>query len=153
VSALVLDSEPLSILTRTRPGPQHSTVHAALRAALDSGVDVWVPAAVLAEQYRGGTHDQVVDSYLGRSSGITMADTTRQLARRIGNLLTRAGRGSKDHVGATVVAVAITAGGGVVLTGDPDDLTAIADGVVGVTIEVRLAMGVEQTTAAPLPLV
>lgn len=135
MSALVLDSEAFSILARARSGPQHATVHAALRAALDSHVDVWVPAAVLAEQYRGGTHDQVVDSYLGPATGITVADTTRQLARRIGNLLARVGRGSKDHVDATVVAVAVSAGGGLILTGDPNDLTAIADGLVGVTIE------------------
>ena len=135
MSALVLDSEAFSILARARSGPQHSTVQAALRAALDSTVDVLVPAAVLAEQYRGGSHDQVVDSYLGRSTGITVADTTRHLARRIGNLLTRASRGSEDHVDAAAVAVAISAGGGVILTGDPDDLCAIAEGVVGVTIE------------------
>ena len=135
MSALVLDSEAFSILARARSGPRHSTVRAALRAALDSHVDVWVPAAVLAEQYRGGAHDQVVDSYLGRPTGITVADTTRQLARLAGNLLTHAGRGSKDHVDATAVAVAISAGGGLILTGDPDDLTAIADGIVGVTIE------------------
>lgn len=92
-----------------------------------------VPAAVLAEQYRSGAH-QVVDSYLGRATGILVADTTRPLARRIGNLLVRARRGSEDHVDATAVAVAAD-GGGVILTGDPDDLGAIADGLLNVAIE------------------
>jgi hypothetical protein len=135
VSALVLDSEAFSVLARARSGSQHSTVQAALTAAVAAGVDVWVPAAVLAEQYRGGTHDQVVDSYLGRSTGISVADTTRPLARRIGNLLTRTGRGAEHHVDAAVVAVAVGTGGGVILTGDIDDLTALADGVLGITIE------------------
>jgi predicted nucleic acid-binding protein len=135
VSTLVLDSQAFSVLARARPGPQHATVQAALRAAVDTGADVLVPAAVLAEQYRGGAHDQVVDSYLGRSTGITVGDTTRPLARRIGNLLARAKRGSEDHVDAAVVAVAAAAGGGVIITGDPDDLATIATGLVNITIE------------------
>jgi hypothetical protein len=86
-------------------------------------------------KYRGGAHDQVVDSYLGRETGIDVADTNRQSARRIGNLLARAGRGSKDHVDATVVAVAVSRGGGVILTGDPSDLAALADGLFGIVVE------------------
>lgn len=131
----MLDSQAFSVLARARQGRQHGTVQAALRAAADVGADVLVPAAVLAEQYRGGSHDQVVDSYLGRSTGITVADTTRPLARRIGNLLARAQRGSEDHVDAAAVAVAAAAGGGVILTGDPDDLATIADGLTAIAIE------------------
>lgn len=138
MNGLVLDSEAFSRLARARqheqpeqPGP----VLAALQAAFEVGLNVWVPAAVLAEQYRGGRHDQLVDSCLGRHTGIQVADTTRALARRVGNLLARAGRGSADHVDATVVAVATAIGGGLVVTGDPDDLEVLADGLVGVTIE------------------
>ena len=86
-----------------------------------------VPAAVLAEQYRGGRHDQVLDACLGRYPGITVIDTDRPLARQIGHLLARQARGSQHHVDATVVAVALACGGGVVLTSDPDDLAALAD--------------------------
>lgn len=93
-----------------------------------------MPAAVLAEQYRGGTHDQVVDSYLGRESGLRVVPTTRQLARQIGHLLARAGRGSDDHVDATVVSVAIAGGGGVIATGDSQDLSILAEGLVGITV-------------------
>ena len=49
--------------------------------------------------------------------------------------MARAGRGSKDHVDATVVAVAVSRGGGVILTGDPRDLAALADGLIGITVE------------------
>ncbi|MEX0427628.1 hypothetical protein AB3X52_08360 [Nocardioides sp. DS6] len=90
---------------------------------------------MLAEQYRGGRYDQIVDSCLGRHTGIGVADTTRILARTIGNLLARAGRGSADHVDASVVAAALAAGGGVIATGDPDDLNGLAADLPGVRIE------------------
>lgn len=135
MSALILDSEAFSRLARSRSGRAPGAVHAALKAAAESDADVIVPAAVLAEQYRGGRHDQIVDSCLGRRTGIEVADTTRALARTIGGLLARAGRGSADHVDASVVAVALAAGGGVIAAGDPNDLNALAAGLPGVTIE------------------
>lgn len=122
------------MLARSRVG-QQPKVHAALRAALLAGADVLVPAAVLAEQYRGGAHDQIVDSYLGRETGIDVVDTDQRLARLVGNLLARSGRGSQDHVDATVVAVAVSNGGGVLLTGDSPDLTALSDGLPGLVVE------------------
>lgn len=122
------------MLARRRSGRQRG-VHAALRAASLAGSDVLVPAAVLAEQYRGGAHDQIVDSYLGRETGIDVADTDQRLARRVGNILARSGRGSRDHVDATVVAVAVSNGGGVILTGDPRNLTALSDGLPGLVVE------------------
>ena len=132
---LVLDAEPFAALARSRTGKSPGSVQAALRAAVEVGAEVLVPAAVLAEQYRGGRDDQIVDSCLGRYSGIEVRDTTRQLARRIGNVLARVGRGSADHVDATVVAVAVTAGGGVIVTGDPDDMEALAAGLPGIGVE------------------
>jgi len=135
VTALVLDAEALSAVARSRAGSPPGAIHAALRAAVETGRDVVVPAAVLAELYRGGRHDQSVDACLGRFTGIDVADTTRPLARRIGHLLARAGRGSADHVDASVVAAALALGGGVVATGDPGDLEALAAGLPGIAIE------------------
>ncbi len=135
MTALVLDSEGFSALARSRQGSPPGPVHAALRAAVESGSEVVVPAAVLAEQYRGGPHDQVVDSCLGRHTGIDVVNTDRRLARAVGHLLSRAGRGSERHVDATTVAVAVAAGGGVVLTADVDDLQELATDLVGVTVE------------------
>ncbi|MFT4187770.1 MAG: hypothetical protein QM621_04240 [Aeromicrobium sp.] len=135
MTALVLDSEALSQLARSRSGRSPGAVHAALVAAVEAEADVLVPAAVLAEQYRGGRHDQVVDSCLGRYSGIEVVDTTRALARITGHVLARAGRGSADHVDATVVAVALSARDAVIATGDVADLTALAGDLPGVSVE------------------
>ena len=92
-------------------------------------------AAVLAEQYRGARHDQLVDSCLSRWTSIQVAGTDRSLARRVGNLLGRHGLGSEHHVDATVVATALAAGGGLILTSDPRDLERLADGLVGVQVK------------------
>ena len=132
---LVLDSESLSILARARPvTPSQSMGVAAVTEALNRGLDVLVPAAVLAELYRGAQHDQVLDSCLSRFPAIVVVDTDQALARDIGHLLARAGRGSADHVDASVVAVAVQAGGGLIVTGDLDDISALAHGVRGVRV-------------------
>jgi len=132
VSALVLDAEALSALARA--GPHERTVRAALAAALAEAADVAVPAAVLAELYRGGGHDQAVDACLAREGGIAVIPTDRSLARQIGHLLAAASRGSEHHVDAAVVAVCAAAGGGVVVTGDPSDLSRLAGGSPLITI-------------------
>jgi len=111
------------------------TVRAALRAATMTTTDVVVPAAVLAECYRGGGHDQAIDACLGREGGIRIVNTDRALARRVGNLLARAGVGSGFHVDGCVVATCAMAGGGVVLTGDPDDVGRLAASTIGVRFE------------------
>jgi predicted nucleic acid-binding protein len=133
MSVLVLDSEPLSSLARR--GPHERTVRAALTAALVEASDVVVPAAVLSELYRGGRHDQAIDACLAREGGIAVAPTDRSLARLVGHLLAAASRGSQDHVDATVVAVCAAAGGGVVLTADPLDLSALSGGSPAITIQ------------------
>jgi len=136
MSALVLDSEAFSALARARTeGARPPRLHAALVSALASDADVLVPAAVLAEQYRGGRHDQITDSFLARYPFVTIVDTDRKMARLIGNILARVGLGSTHHVDASVVATAIVAQGGVILTGDPDDLIRLTAGIPGVRVE------------------
>jgi hypothetical protein len=49
-------------------------------------------------------------------------DTDVRLARLVGGVLHASSVGSEDMVDAHLVAVAVEAGGGVVLTGDTDDL-------------------------------
>jgi len=132
---LVLDSEAVSVIARASKGdPRARPVLAALQAALELGNDVVVPAAVLAEQYRGGRHDHLVDACLSRYSAIEVVDTTRSLAKSVGNILARAGLGSAHHVDATVVAVAVREGGGLVMTSDPKDIETLAAGLVGVSV-------------------
>ncbi len=133
----MLDCAALDQLARSR-GPQRSRpgrVHAALRGALNADAQVIVPAAVLAELYRGSTHDQAVDACLGRNGQIAVADTTRQLARQIGHLLAHANCDSAHHVDAAVVATALASGGGLILTGDPGDLKALAAGQPRIRVE------------------
>lgn len=132
MSCLTLDAEALSSLARG--GRHEATVRAALAAALAEGVDVLVPAAVLAECYRGSRYDPAIDSCLSRRGGIGVVPTDRPLARRVGHLLASADRGSEHHVDATVVATCATAGGGVILTADAADLTALTPAGSAVTV-------------------
>jgi predicted nucleic acid-binding protein len=121
VSALVLDSEAIAALARG--GEQERTVRAALTAAADTSALVVVPAAALAELYRGVAGDQAIDACLGAEGGIAVVPTDRPLARRIGKILADAGRATEDHADGSVVAVCAAAGGGLILTGDPRKVT------------------------------
>jgi predicted nucleic acid-binding protein len=122
---LVLDSEALSALARGRSA-RADDVRAALTAAHQLNRDVVVPAVILAELYRGAGHNQFVDACLNRESGIDVCDTTRQFARTVGGVLAAANAGSDDLADAHCVAVAVDAGGGVIITGDPRDITRLA---------------------------
>ncbi len=121
VAALVLDSEAMAALARG--GEQERTVRAALTAAADASTEVVVPAAALAELYRGVAGDQAVDACLGAEGGIAVIPTDRPLARRIGKILADAGRATEDHADGSLVAVCAAAGGGLILTGDPRKVT------------------------------
>ncbi|MEA2901226.1 MAG: hypothetical protein QOH36_1113 [Actinomycetota bacterium] len=121
VKALVLDSEAIAALARG--GEQERTVRAALTAAADTSTEVVVPAAALAELYRGVAGDQAIDACLGAEGGIAVIPTDRPLARRIGKILADAGRATEDHADGSVVAVCAAAGGGLILTGDPRKVT------------------------------
>ena len=118
---LVLDSEALSSLARQR-GPRFREVRAALEAARRLNRDVITPAVILAELYRGGGHNQVVDSCLSRETYIDVRETDRDFARYVGGVLAAARADSSDMADAHAVATAVESGGGVILTGDEDDL-------------------------------
>jgi predicted nucleic acid-binding protein len=119
---LVLDAEAVSRLAHQG---RRAEVKAAMAAALRLRRDVVVPAVVLAELYRGPKHDAVVDALLARETAIAVRDTDRALARLVGGVLA-AGADSEDMVDAHVVATAVEAGGGILLTGDADDLERLA---------------------------
>jgi len=134
--ALVLDSGAVSLLARSPTRTDVATVLTYLQVALEKGLPVRVPAAVLAEQYRGQGHDQAIDAFLSRyKDGVRIVNTDRDLARLVGNLLARSRRGSEDHVDATVVATAVRLGGGLIMTSDPDDITRLADGLPNIEVE------------------
>jgi len=134
MKAIVLDSEAISRLARAKPGAAKGVVQTWVTAAAKTGTPIYLPAAVLSEQYRGGSHDQAIDSCLSRYPGIEIVPTTRELASKIGHFLAIAKLGSAHHVDATVIAVAQTLGGAVILTSDPDDLRLLANNIS--TIEI-----------------
>lgn len=118
---LILDSEAVNALAR----PNERGV-ALLRAAAITdrarrdGATVAVPTVVLSEVYRGDGTDVQVDRLL---STVRELPLTRSIARLAGQLRATAGTGS--GVDAMVAATAVRAGGGLVATGDPDDLEAL----------------------------
>lgn len=133
MNALILDSEAISRLAErpTRIG----TVHAALAAARATRSTVAVPAAVLAEQYRGGGYNKRLDAFMARNTQIEIVDTDRSLARMIGAVLSSHRLGSQHHVDASVISTAIKLGPSVILTCDVDDLRRLAIGIPAVEVE------------------
>lgn len=121
----MLDSEALSALAGRRSKRQEE-VRAALAAAVQLRRDVIVPAVVLAELYRGRGRSSLLDACLSRETGLLIRNTDRSFARLVGGVLAAARAGSELLADAHVVAAAVEAGGGVVLTGDPDDLVGLA---------------------------
>ena len=92
--------------------------------SLQRGHRPLVPAAVLAQAWRGGPQAQL--SRLLR--GCQVEDLTESRARQAGAACAQAG--TRDIVDATVV-VGAMARGDLVVTSDPDDLTRIAASLLG----------------------
>ena len=98
--------------------------------------DVAVPTVILAELYRGAGRNQMVDSLLARETeALELRDTDRVLARLVGGVLAAAGARSEDLADAHVVAVAVEAGGGVIMTTDDLDLSRLAGPYRTVVVE------------------
>lgn len=132
---VVLDQRALDALAGA-DGPAKRHVRRAMVAAARLRHDVAAPTVVLAEMYRGGGRNQLVDALLSREEqALVLRDTDRPLARLVGGVLAAAGAGSEDLADAHVVAVAVEGGGGVMLTGDPQDLSRLSDPYRTVVIE------------------
>ena len=119
MNVVVLDAEALSALA-AGPAARQREVRAALHAAHRLRREVIVPALVLAELYRGAARSRRLDAFLATEIGLMVRVTDRALARLVGAMLVAAEAGSELIVDAHVVAVAVEAGGGIVLTTDPD---------------------------------
>ena len=127
MAALVLDAGALSALAARRPTDTTRRVRALLVEALARNAPVVVPSAVLAELYRGEAADAALDRVLtGR--GVRVVTTGRAMARVAGALRHRDRLDSCHVVDCLVVATAVRMGGGLVATGDPDDLRRLARG-------------------------
>jgi predicted nucleic acid-binding protein len=122
---LILDAGAVIALAR-----DDTRARAFIRRAIELDAEVRVPVVVLAETLRGNQRDAAVHRVLNAVSDSAPIDEA--IGRRAGALLGRADR--SDTVDAIVVAEAIESGGAGILTGDPLDLTALADGERSVTI-------------------
>jgi predicted nucleic acid-binding protein len=123
---LILDSGAVIALSRS-----DTRARAALAAALEADAEVSIPAVVVAETVRGVAADAPVNRIVKAVGEVDLVD--EPVGRVAGRLLGDAG--SSSTVDAIVVATAIEAGGAVVLTGDPDDLGALATEHAEVIVE------------------
>jgi predicted nucleic acid-binding protein len=125
MTALVLDTRALEVIADPKADLQAAR---RMRDMLDSadriGIPVRVPTAVLAEAYRGSAADAAIDRILGR--GIRPITLGQATARQAGDLKHRDRLDSCHTVDAVVIATVIRFGGGIVATGDPDDLRSLA---------------------------
>lgn len=116
---LILDSGAVIALSRN-----DLRARATLAAAREASVEVSIPSVVVAETVRGSAKDAAVNRVIKAVGEVSSAD--ERTGREAGALLGAAR--STSTVDALVIASAIEVGGGVVLTGDPDDLDPLADG-------------------------
>jgi predicted nucleic acid-binding protein len=127
---LVLDAAGLEALAATRPSDMF---RALLREAHRRGREVIAPTVVCAELARGRSRTRALEGAvsrhnraLGERPALRLVDTDFDLARRVGAILDATASGSERIVDAHVVAVCIPAGGGLVVTSDPDDIAELA---------------------------
>lgn len=123
---LILDAG--AVIALARAGQR---ARAVLAAAREARVQVSIPSVAVAETVRGVAADAPVNRVLKAVGEVDAANEA--IGRTAGRLLGDAG--SSETVDAVVVATAIEAGGAVVLTGDPDDLSVLADEHREVVIE------------------
>lgn len=124
---VVLDAEALNALLVSGHRGRR-TVHRHLEVARRMDREVCVPSVTLAELYRGVARSRALDALLARTDDVMTRDTDPRFARLVGAVLHEAGAGSVLLADAHAVAAAVDAGGGVVLTGDPNDVGRLAAG-------------------------
>ncbi len=104
-----------------------------MRSAHGRNAPVRVPSAVLVALYRGSGFNEPVDAVLARGF-LQVVTTGARIARMAGHLLARIDAGSEMAVNALVVATTVRLGGGMILTHDPKDLSALAANTPNVAI-------------------
>jgi len=114
---LILDSGAVIALAR---GDHRA--RAFLARALELEAPVAVPVVVVAETVRGGSRDAPINRLLKAVGSVPEAREAH--GRTAGRLMAAAGLPAT--VDALVVAQAMEDGGGMILTGDPDDLERLA---------------------------
>ncbi len=131
--AVVLDAEAVHALAHQRRGSQAARrTQAVLCWAQRNDADVYIPAAVLIELYRGRPGDAEIDRVV--KLGGRVIPTTTRIARVAGALLAKAGIDSRFAIEAVIVAEAVLLGDCIIATHNPEDLLALAEGQPGVRV-------------------
>lgn len=135
---LVLDAAALAALAHPRP-PER--LRALLQEAARRRREVIVPTVVCAEVARGRARTRSLEAVLrrhdsarGEQPALRLVDTDFGLARQVGSILESTSSGSERIVDTHVVAVCVPEGGGLVVTSDASDITALAGAVPAVRI-------------------
>lgn len=125
MNSIVLDTRALELFADPKADERAAQiVRDLLRAARQTDTRVRVSAAVLAEAYRGTPADAVIDRVFG--GDVKPITFGQGMARQAARLKHRDKLNSCHTVDAAVVATSIRLGGGIVITGDPDDLAFLA---------------------------
>lgn len=125
MTAVILDTRAVEVLADHKADPAAARhLRDLLAWAARRDVPVRIPTAVLAEAYRGTRADVGVDRVL--NSGVRAITIGRATARVAGALRYRDGLDSCHTVDALVVATAVRLGGGIIATGDPNDIGTLA---------------------------
>jgi hypothetical protein len=125
MTAIILDTRALEVIADPKADPR-ATQHMRdlLAVAARTGTPVRVPTAVLAEAYHSTAADAAIDRVLG--NGIRPITLGKSTARHAAGLTYRDRLDSCHTVDAVVVATSIRLGGGIIATGDPNDLRSLA---------------------------
>ena len=125
MTAIILDTRALEVIADPKADPR-ATQHMRdlLAVAARTGTPVRIPTAVLAEAYHSTAADAAIDRVLG--NGIRPITLGQSTARRAGGLKYRDRLDSCHTVDAVVVATSIRLGGGIIASGDPNDLRSLA---------------------------
>jgi predicted nucleic acid-binding protein len=125
MTAIILDTRALEVIADPKADSRATQrMRDLLAVAARTGTPVRVPTAVLAEVYHSTAADAAVDRVLGK--GIRPITLGQSMARQAGGLKYRDRLDSCHTVDAVVVATSIRLGGGIIATGDPDDLQSLA---------------------------
>jgi len=125
-SRLILDSGAVIALAR---GDQRA--RGFIERAIETGCEVLVPSVAVAETVRGrGPRDAPVNRILAAIDSVLVADEAA--ARTAGDLL--GATGTDETIDALVVAGAILAGGGRILTSDPANIKKLARATPEITV-------------------
>lgn len=115
-------------------------LRALLRRSIERGGEVLCAAVTLAEVCRGPARTRRVEAALARVHGgqrVRVVPTDARLAKLVGTILHATGSAGDRLADAHVVAVCTTSDAALVVTGDPDDIRALATAVPGTRIVVR----------------